>query len=194
MGLKEAGCKGLGGSDEDEDNNDQKFADRGSDHDRGDLGCCARGSPSSTKTSVEFDGTPGRVSCPATSSCATKTARRSCCRDFVDKPTILSIVYFECPGICTPLLNEVADILGKSNLDPDKQPFQLLSVSFEPKDTPEMARQKQANYLKLVGRELPAGHLALLHRRPGEHRQADRRPWASATSARARNTRIRAAW
>ena len=75
--------------------------------------------------------------------------------DFVDRPTIVSMVYFECPGICTPLLNEVADILGKSNLDPDKQPFQLLSVSFEPKDTPAMARVKQENYLKLVGRELP---------------------------------------
>jgi len=75
--------------------------------------------------------------------------------DFVDKPTIVSMVYFECPGICTPLLNEVADILGKSNLDPAKQPFQLLSVSFEPNDTPQMARVKQENYLKLVGRDLP---------------------------------------
>jgi protein SCO1/2 len=75
--------------------------------------------------------------------------------DLVDRPTFVSMVYFECPGICTPLLNEVADILGKSNLDPDKQPFQLISVSFEPKDTPEMALAKQANYLQLVGRELP---------------------------------------
>ncbi len=75
--------------------------------------------------------------------------------DFVDKPTFVSMVYFECPGICVPLLNEVADILGKSRLDPKKQPFQLLAVSFEPKDTPEMAKTKQANYLKLVGRDLP---------------------------------------
>ena len=51
--------------------------------------------------------------------------------EFVDRPTIVSMVYFECPGICTPLLNEVADILGKSNLDPSKQPFQLMSVSFD---------------------------------------------------------------
>ncbi|MBK7772168.1 MAG: SCO family protein [bacterium] len=50
--------------------------------------------------------------------------------DVIDKPTILMMVYFECPGICTPLLNEVADILGKSRLDPTKQPFQLLAVSF----------------------------------------------------------------
>lgn len=74
---------------------------------------------------------------------------------FVDKPTILMMVYFECPGICTPLMNEVADILGKSRLDPTRDPYQLLAVSFEPKDTPEMARLKRANYLKLVGRPLP---------------------------------------
>lgn len=75
--------------------------------------------------------------------------------DFIDKPTILNFVYFECPGICTPLLNEIADILGKSHLDPAKQPFQLLTVSFEPKDSPEMARVKRKNYLELVGRPLP---------------------------------------
>ena len=74
---------------------------------------------------------------------------------FLTRPTILNFVYYECPGICTPLLNEIADILGKSNLDPDKTPFQLLSVSFEPKDSPAMAREKQANYLKQVGRPLP---------------------------------------
>ncbi len=75
--------------------------------------------------------------------------------EFIDKPTILNFVYFECPGICTPLLNEIADILGKSNLDPTKQPFQLLTVSFEPNDSPEMARAKRKNYLELVGRPLP---------------------------------------
>ena len=75
--------------------------------------------------------------------------------EFIDKPTLMTMVYFECPGICVPLLNEIADILGKSRLDPTKQPFQLLSVSFEPKDTPEMAKTKQENYMKLVGRTLP---------------------------------------
>jgi len=75
--------------------------------------------------------------------------------EFVDRPTILMMVYYTCPGICTPLLTEVADVLGKSNLDPRKTPFQLAAVSFDPVDTPEIAREKRANYLKLVGRELP---------------------------------------
>ncbi len=75
--------------------------------------------------------------------------------DLIDRPTILNFVYFECPGICTPLLTEIADILGKSNLDPAKQPFQILSVSFEPNDRPETAKAKRANYLAQLSRPLP---------------------------------------
>lgn len=73
----------------------------------------------------------------------------------VDKPTILNFVYFDCPGVCTPLLNEVADILGKTDLDPRKEPFQILTVSFEPRDTPEVASEKRANYLAMLSRPLP---------------------------------------
>ena len=75
--------------------------------------------------------------------------------EFFDKPTILNFVYFECPGICTPLLTEIGDILGKSNLDPAKDPFQIVSVSFEPTDTPETAKAKRANYLAQLSRPLP---------------------------------------
>ena len=73
----------------------------------------------------------------------------------VDKPTILSFVYFDCPGVCTPLLNEVADVLGKTDLHPSSQPFQILTVSFEPQDTPQVAAEKRANYLAQLSRPLP---------------------------------------
>ncbi|MFO7609817.1 MAG: SCO family protein [Candidatus Krumholzibacteriia bacterium] len=75
--------------------------------------------------------------------------------DLVDRPTILNFVYFECPGICTPLLTEIADILGKSRLDPAKQPFQIVSVSFNPEDTPQTAKAKRENYLAQLSRPLP---------------------------------------
>jgi len=74
----------------------------------------------------------------------------------VDKPTILTFVYFDCPGVCTPLLNEVADILGKTDLDPRVEPFQILTVSFEPRDTPAVAAEKRANYLAQLSRPLPS--------------------------------------
>lgn len=75
--------------------------------------------------------------------------------DLIDKPTILSLVYFECPGICTPLLNEVTDVLGKTDLDPAVQPFQLLTVSFQPGDTPETAARKRDNYFAQLSRPFP---------------------------------------
>lgn len=75
--------------------------------------------------------------------------------DLIDRPTILSLVYYECPGICTPLLNEISDVLGKSDLDPRREAFQLLTVSFEPKDTPELARAKRDNYMKGLSRPMP---------------------------------------
>jgi protein SCO1/2 len=75
--------------------------------------------------------------------------------EFFDKPTILNFVYFECPGICTPLLTEIADILGKSNLHPDKDSFQIVSVSFDPDDKPEVAAAKRENYLAQLSRPLP---------------------------------------
>lgn len=75
--------------------------------------------------------------------------------EWIDKPTLLTMVYFDCPGLCTPLLNEVADILGKTDLDPKVTPFQLLTVSFEPRDTPATAAEKRMNYLKLLNRPFP---------------------------------------
>ncbi len=76
--------------------------------------------------------------------------------DLVDRPTILNFVYFECPGICTPLLTEIADVLGKSNLDPAKQPFRILSVSFNPDDNYKTATEKRETYLSQLSRPLPA--------------------------------------
>ena len=63
------------------------------------------------------------------------------------KPTILALVYYECPGICTPLLNNLADTLDRSDLVPGKD-YQVITISFDPKDTPATAAKKQANYLK----------------------------------------------
>ena len=33
----------------------------------------------------------------------------------IDKPTVLVPVYYNCPGICTPLLEGVADVISKSD-------------------------------------------------------------------------------
>jgi len=72
------------------------------------------------------------------------------------KPTVLTLNYFSCAGICTPLLNGVADVLNQVKAQPG-QDFQVLTVSFDPRDTPEIAFQKQANYGREITRPMAAG-------------------------------------
>jgi protein SCO1/2 len=75
-------------------------------------------------------------------------------RQLIGKPTILTLNYFRCSGICTPLLNALADALNEMNLAPVKD-FQVITVSFDPTDTPEMAHEKRINYLKAMKRPFP---------------------------------------
>jgi protein SCO1/2 len=67
-------------------------------------------------------------------------------RDLFDLPVVLTLVYFRCPGICTPLLNEVARMVDLSDLEPGKD-YRLVTISFEPAETPDLARHKRDNLL-----------------------------------------------
>jgi len=69
------------------------------------------------------------------------------------KPTVLTLNYFRCAGICTPLLNGVVDTLNQVKAQPGAD-FQVLTVSFDPRDTPEIALQKRTNYLKEIQRPI----------------------------------------
>ena len=73
---------------------------------------------------------------------------------FVDKPTILIFNYFRCPGICPVLLSSMVTVVNEMSLEPGKD-YRLVAVSFDPTDTPEMARQKKANYLNMMRRPFP---------------------------------------
>ena len=75
-------------------------------------------------------------------------------RQLIDKPTVLTLNYFTCTGICTPLLNGLVDTLNKIGLEPGKE-FQVVTMSFDPSDTPEVAHQKRINYLKQMKRPFP---------------------------------------
>jgi protein SCO1 len=66
--------------------------------------------------------------------------------DLIDKPTVLSFVYFDCPGICSPLLVGVSDVIEKMDLELGKD-YQVITISFNYRDTPEKAREKKKNFL-----------------------------------------------
>lgn len=75
-------------------------------------------------------------------------------RALVDKPTILSLNYFRCAGICTPQLNGMVEVFNRTQAEPGKD-FQVITVSFDARDTAEIAAQKRANYLAEVKRPFP---------------------------------------
>ena len=75
-------------------------------------------------------------------------------RSLIDKPTLLTLNYFRCAGICTPQLNAVADVANKTDAVPGRD-FQILTVSFDDRDTAEIAAQKRTNYLGEIKRPFP---------------------------------------
>jgi protein SCO1 len=64
----------------------------------------------------------------------------------MNKPTIVMFVYYQCPGICTPLLNDVVKVVDKMDLVIGKD-YQILTVSFDHTELPETASEKKDNYL-----------------------------------------------
>jgi protein SCO1/2 len=70
---------------------------------------------------------------------------------FGKRPVILALVYYECPMLCTQVLNGLVTALGVMNFEPGRE-FDVVAVSFNPKEGPGLASQKKANYLERYGR------------------------------------------
>lgn len=70
-------------------------------------------------------------------------------RDLYDKPTILNFVYFRCPGICSPLMDGLAEVIDKSDLVLGDD-YQALTISFDPREGSELAIKKKNNYQNLM--------------------------------------------
>lgn len=69
--------------------------------------------------------------------------------DLIDKPTVINFVYYRCPGICSPLMEGLANVMEASDLVPGKD-YQVLTISFDPRETIDLGIRKKANYLNLV--------------------------------------------
>ena len=69
--------------------------------------------------------------------------------DLIDKPTILNFVYFRCPGICSPLMDGLADAMDGNDLVLGED-YQALTISFDPREATFLAVRKKNNYLNLM--------------------------------------------
>jgi protein SCO1/2 len=70
---------------------------------------------------------------------------------FDQKPVILSLVYYECPMLCTEELNGLLSSLKNISLDIGKD-FNVVTVSFNPREGPPLASSKKAMYTSIYGR------------------------------------------
>ena len=70
---------------------------------------------------------------------------------FGKKPIVLSLVYFECPALCTEVLNGELHTMQAISLNLGKD-FDAVTVSFEPKDAPALAKAKRDVYAGQYGR------------------------------------------
>jgi len=66
---------------------------------------------------------------------------------FGQKPVVLSLNYYACPMLCTVTLNGLASALNIISMSAGQE-FEVVTVSFDPKETPALAAAKKKSYLE----------------------------------------------
>lgn len=66
-------------------------------------------------------------------------------------PVILVLAYYECPMLCSMVMNGLVTALKKVDLRPGAD-YEVVVVSIDPLDTPERARAKKAHYVERLER------------------------------------------
>lgn len=75
-------------------------------------------------------------------------------KELLVKPTVLSFVYYDCPGICSPLLMEIADVVNKSDLIIGVD-YNIINISMDEFETPEFALSKKGDFTQLLDKQIP---------------------------------------
>jgi protein SCO1/2 len=70
---------------------------------------------------------------------------------FNGKPVVLSLVYYSCPMLCNQVLNGMMGSLRQVSFNIGEQ-FEVVTVSFDPRETPELAAAKKSTYIKAYNR------------------------------------------
>jgi protein SCO1/2 len=70
---------------------------------------------------------------------------------FRQKPVVLALVYYECPGLCDLILNGLTHTMQQISLNVGSD-YEVVAVSFNPKDTWQLATAKKANYIEKYNR------------------------------------------
>ncbi len=75
---------------------------------------------------------------------------------FGKRPVVLALVYYECPMLCTQILNGMVRAAKALTLTAGKD-YDVVAISFDARETPKMAAAKKAVYMKDLGHPESAG-------------------------------------
>jgi protein SCO1/2 len=89
---------------------------------------------------------------------------------FGKRPVVMVFAYYDCPMLCTQVVHGLSSALGVLSLAPGKD-FEIVTVSFNPADTPAAAAAKKAVYLE---RYKEPGAAAAWHFLTGDRPEIDR--------------------
>jgi protein SCO1 len=70
---------------------------------------------------------------------------------FGKRPVVLALAYYDCPMLCTRILNGMVEALKTLTFEPGQE-YEVVVVSFDPRERPPLAALKKASYLKEFGR------------------------------------------
>jgi protein SCO1/2 len=67
------------------------------------------------------------------------------------RPVILTLVYYQCPMLCSEVLTGLNSAMQVMKFTAGNE-YEVVTVSIDPRDTPEVAKEKKASYLKEYNR------------------------------------------
>jgi protein SCO1/2 len=92
---------------------------------------------------------------------------------FGKRPVVMALVYYDCPMLCTYVLNGLTATLKALSFTPG-QDFDIVAISIDPNETYRVAQAKKAVYVRNYGRpETASGWHFLTGSDPSIHAVAD---------------------
>lgn len=78
-------------------------------------------------------------------------------KSLIDKPTVFAFIYYNCPGLCSPLLGGLAEVIDRTDMTLGKD-YQVITISFNPDDYPSLGQKKKANYVNGMKKPIDEEH------------------------------------
>jgi protein SCO1 len=69
--------------------------------------------------------------------------------DIIKRPTILNLVYFRCPGTCSPLMWGISKFIDEVDLQLGED-YQVITISFDYTENIDLGIKKKANYVNTM--------------------------------------------